>query len=94
MTIAFISVWIRGFEFTWNDLIISSIGGALNLVISFITLAIVVQGKAGASEALLTTSVIFQIALDAILYGRFPDVLQIIGVIFSMISSLVIIFGR
>lgn len=78
-------------QYTIYDVLIGSFGGFLNLVITFMTLCVVVKGKAGTSEALIETSNILQTFLDAVLEQRFPNILQYIGIILGFLATLMII---
>jgi hypothetical protein len=79
------------FEYSISDVLIGSFGGFLNLVITFMTLTVVVKGKAGTSEALIETSTILQTFLDAFLKFRFPNILQISGIVLAFLASCIII---
>jgi hypothetical protein len=75
------------FEYNIIDVLIGSFGGFLNLVITFMTLTVVVKGKAGTSEALIETSTIFQTFLDAFIELRFPNILQYSGIALALLAS-------
>ena len=51
------------------------------------------RGKAGTSDALIETSIVYQTILDAIIFGRIPNTIQIIGVVIAFITSAMIVLG-
>jgi hypothetical protein len=60
---------------------------------SFLIAFVNLRGKAGTSDALIETCVIYQTILDAFFFGRIPNMLQIIGISIGMFTSILILTG-
>ena len=52
-----------------------------------------IRGKAGVTTSLIETSLVYQTILDAIFFERYPNWIQIIGLILALSSSFIIIYG-
>lgn len=83
-----------GFEFENIHLFIGSMGGIINMLISFTGVYAVVKGKAGSAEVLIGTSIIMQVVVDAFIYGRIPNLSQCIGVTSGFIGSVLVIYSH
>lgn len=53
-----------------------------------------IRGKAATSDALIETCVIYQTILDAIVFGREPNFIQILSIFVGFAATLVILYGH
>ena len=83
-----------GFQFEANEFYIATIGGILFSSSSYIMAYVNIRGKAGTSDALIETCVIYQTILDAIVYGRTPNTLQIISMFIGFLATLLLLWGH
>lgn len=74
----------NGFEFTWKEFIYGSFGGVLTSLAMFLMTYVNVRGKGGTSDAIIETCVIYQTILDALIFGRLPNFMQVSGVIVGL----------
>ena len=93
MFIVFMADIIRGFRFSLFDFLLAQVTGVLWTYSTFIIAYVNIRGKAGTSDALIETWVVYQTVLDAIFFGRIPNVLQIIAIIIGFSASLIVVFG-
>ena len=87
--------WLWGdFNYSAEVLIFSSISGFLHIVSSLFHNFIIVRSMAGPAEVLMSTSHPIHIVLDFIIFGGKISTMQIIGVAFSFLSTVWVIFGN
>ena len=83
----------NGFTFRLIDIILAQTTGMLWSIWSFIIAYVNLRGKAGTSDALIETWVIYQTMLDAAIFGRIPNTLQIISIFIGVSASIIIVLG-
>ena len=82
-----------GFTFSLVDFLLAQTTGILWTYSIFIIVYVNLRGKAGTSDALIETWVVYQTILDAIFFGRIPNIIQIIAIIIGFSATLIIVFG-
>ncbi|CAI2373679.1 unnamed protein product [Moneuplotes crassus] len=87
----FLILLYQGFQFTAFELWISILGGSTYTVATYLMTYINVRGKAGVANAIFESRTLFQTLLDLILFSRFPNLEQYIGLLLGFTSVLVII---
>ena len=85
---------LLGFQYKANELYIAIFGGILFSSLTYIMAYVNIRGKAGTSDALIETCVIYQTILDAIVYGRTPNTLQIISMFIGFLATLLLLWGH
>ena len=93
MLILFVIHLNQGLKVTTFELICGQITGAISSITAFLIAFVNLRGKAGTSDALIETCVIYQTILDIIFFGRVPNLLQILGVMVGFITSIVVVVG-
>lgn len=81
----------NGFEFTRLELWCGIIGGYAFSLSGYLVAYVNIRGKAGTSDALIETCVVYQTILDAFFFDRYPNLMQICGLIIGFIATLLII---
>mmetsp|Transcript_37182 Transcript_37182/g.42702 ORF Transcript_37182/g.42702 Transcript_37182/m.42702 type:complete len:85 (-) Transcript_37182:17-271(-) len=71
----------------------AQISGILWSLATYLIAYVNLRGKAGTSDALIETCVVYQTIMDAVFFGRMPNIFQIIGVILGFSTSVMIILG-
>jgi hypothetical protein len=89
----FFAHYYRGFDFTLFEFLIGQITGSIWSLTAFLRAFVNLRGKAGTSDALIETCVIYQTILDAFFFGRIPNALQILGVWIGFSTSIILVFG-
>ena len=84
---------VNGFEFPFIDFLISQSIGFLWCIVVSLMAYVNLRGKAGTSDALIETSVMHQAVLDAFIFGRIPNTIQIICVVVAFITCALIVLG-
>ena len=74
-------------------MIVGMTGGVLNLLCSVISITVVIKGKAGPADALVETSSLFLVIIEAVMFLRLPNYLQYIGIGLAFVSTLLIMKG-
>ena len=82
-----------GFTFEIIEVILAQITGILWSICAFIIAYVNLRGKAGTSDALIETCVVYQTIMDAIVFGRIPNTMQIISIFVGLIASVIIVLG-
>ena len=98
--ILYFFIWIVGVWMLWNDfnysfqdIVFSSISGVLHLTSSLLGNFIITRSMAGPAEALLSTSTSMHVLMDLIVFGGKLSLMQSIGILFSILSTIWIIIG-
>lgn len=85
---------LYGFDFTISDFLIGSFGGSIYSAWGYLIAYVNIRGRAGASDAIIETWVIYQTILDAIVFGRIPNTLQIWSIIVGFSATLILLWGH
>lgn len=94
LTVGLAIAMLFGFRCTWKDFFYASIGGVVHLGGSLLHNYVIMRSLAAAAEAIIYSSNTFQILLDAFLFHRNPNVLQITGMLFAFMSVIFIIISN
>ena len=94
MNVMFLISWLNGFEFEAIDLFYGTIIGCLGAILLYLSVFIVVKGKAGSADALMETNTFILGLMDWLLFSRKPTLIQLICIGLAFCSTLVIIFGN
>ena len=95
LIIVFGVFWLWGdFNYSSEVLLFSTLWGVLHILVSLFHNFTVVRSMAGPSEVLLATSHSMHICLDFFIFGGEVNTMQIIGVIFSFLSTVWVIYGN
>ena len=87
--------WLWGdFDYPVGVLIFSSIWGFLHILSSLFHNFIIVRSMAGPAEVLMSTSNPMHIVIDFVIFGGKINAMQIIGIAFSFLSTVWVIFGN
>ena len=87
--------WLWGnFDYSTEVWIFASLSGVFNLLSSIFQNFIIAKSMAGPAEALYATSHSMHIVLDLLIFGGEVNMMQIIGVTFSFLSTIFVIFGN
>ncbi|CAI2369507.1 unnamed protein product [Moneuplotes crassus] len=91
MIIYLIVLISQGFEFTLIEFSVGTLGGALYSVAGYLTTYVNVRGKAAIASAIIEGSTLFQTVFDLLLFGRYPNLAQYIGLLLGFGAVLFII---
>lgn len=77
-------VAIESFIYSFGDFMVALLQGVIYASSSYLIAYVNIRGKAGTSDALIETSLIYQTIFDALLFSRMPNFLQYIsmGIVF------------
>ncbi|CAI2368027.1 unnamed protein product [Moneuplotes crassus] len=78
--------WLEGLGFTWFELGVGIFGGLLYSLSNYIVAYVNVRGKAGVADCLIEIKTILQTIMDVIIFGRFPNLMQHIGLTLGLLS--------
>ena len=94
INIMFFISWLNGFEFELIELFYGIIVGFLSAFLLYLSVFVVVKGKAGAADALIETNTFILALLDWLLFSRQPTMIQLLCIGLAFCSTLVIIIGN
>ncbi|CAI2371663.1 unnamed protein product [Moneuplotes crassus] len=80
------------FEYTITDLIAGTISGTLFSCACNLVAFVNVRGKAGVCDAIIETSVIYQVVIEILVFSRFPNKMQYIGLFLCFSATLFLIY--
>ena len=83
---------IDGIFFTLSELLISQIASILTLAIDISIIFLKDKSKPKMTSILIKSFLLFQIVLDAALFDRYPNLIQIIGIFLSFLGWVMISF--
>lgn len=89
-----IDILIAGFRYTLFDMLIAFIQGILYAPCNYIWAYVNIRGKAGPSDAIIQTAIIYQTFLDAIIFGRKPNILQYTSIVIVFVALAIIFKGH
>ena len=100
-TILYLIIWMIGFYVLWGDfhytfeeMVFASLWGSLHFFASLLSNFVLVRSVAGPAEALQSTASSMNILMDLLIFGKAISTMQAIGLAFSIMSMIWIIFGN
>ncbi|CAI2371550.1 unnamed protein product [Moneuplotes crassus] len=82
-----------GFDITWKEIGLAQASSILYAFAQFTMAFAILKGKAGTASALIETVGVYQTIIEAVVYSRFPNVWQIIGIALAFLASIMIVLG-
>ncbi|CAI2371632.1 unnamed protein product [Moneuplotes crassus] len=89
----FIICVYQGFEYETLDLYVGILGGCLFSLSNYLYSYVIVRGKAGVANCLIESKNIIQTGLDILIFARFPNLHQYIGLTLGCFSILLLIIS-
>lgn len=89
--VVFIIELFYGFKVTNMDILMGICSGFLTSIVYTVIAFVNAKGKAGPADALVETSVIYQTILDALIFERYPNMLQIGGLAIGIAAIILIL---
>lgn len=75
-------------------MLIAFVQGILYATCNYILAFVNIRGKAGPSDAIIQTAIIYQTFLDALIFGRKPNILQYTSIVIVFVALAIIFRGH
>ncbi|CAI2371926.1 unnamed protein product [Moneuplotes crassus] len=82
-----------GLDITWKEIGLAQASSILYAFGQFIMAFAILKGKGGTASALIETVGVYQTIIEAVVYSRFPNIWQILGMVCAFSASIMIVLG-
>ncbi|CAI2371793.1 unnamed protein product [Moneuplotes crassus] len=82
-----------GLDITWKEIGLAQATSILYASAQFLMAFAILKGKGGPASALVGTVGVYQTIIEAVVYSRVPNILQILGMVCAFSSSIIIVLG-
>ncbi|CAI2371709.1 unnamed protein product [Moneuplotes crassus] len=91
--VIFIVLLNTGLDITWKEFFLAQLLSILYAIAQFTMAFSILKGKGGTASALIETIGVYQTIIEAVVYSRFPNAWQIIGMVIAFSGSILVILG-